>query len=278
MTDQPLVEKRLSSVLTFNDLVVAFEQLGLQKKPVIAHASLKAFGHVEGGPDSIVTGLDYTTGAFIMPTHTYKTMLTPSSGPANNAINYLRGQQWNRLAVPYHPDMPADSLMGVIPESMRRWPEARRSMHPILSFTGFRADKILETQTIAEPFAPMRALAEQDGWVLLLGVDHTTNTSIHFAEKLAGRKQFVRWALTSEGVVTCPSFPGCSAGFETIEPEVRNFTKTIKVGHAEVRAIPMRALLVRVIELIKKDRYALLCNRADCERCAEVRKALNHQV
>lgn len=278
MSEQSLLEKRLSPVLTFNDLIVAFEKLGLQKKPVIAHASLKAFGHVEGGADAVVTGLDYTTGAFIMPTHTYKTMVTPASGPMNNAINYMRGQQWNRLAVPYQPNMPADPLMGIIPESMRRWPEARRSMHPILSFTGFRADKILQTQSFAEPFAPMRALAEQDGWVLLLGVDHTTNTSIHFGEKLAGRKQFVRWALTESGVVTCPSFPGCSAGFEALEPEVRIFTNVIKVGNAEVRALPMRALLVRVIEVIKKDRYALLCNRVDCERCAEVRKTLDQGI
>jgi aminoglycoside 3-N-acetyltransferase len=111
-----------------------------------------------------------------------------------------------------------------------------------------------------------------DGWVLLLGVDHTANTCIHFAEKLAGRKQFVRWALTENGTVTCPGFPGCSAGFEIIEPEVRPFTKTIKVGEATVRALPLRALMVRVIEMIKKDKYALLCNRSDCERCAEVRK------
>ena len=259
-------------MLTFNDLIVAFETLGLQNKPVIAHASLRSFGFVEGGADSVVTGLTHTIGAFIMPTHTYKTMITPLSGPANNAINYGRGQQWNRLAEPFYPDMPVDPMMGVIPESMRRWPETRRSMHPILSFGGMRAEKILQTQTVDNPFAPLRTLVELDGWVLLLGVDHTTNTAIHFAEKLAGRKQFVRWALTENGTVTCPGFPGCSAGFQAIEPEVRSFTKSIKVGNATVQALPLRALLIRVIEVIKKDKYALLCNRSDCERCAEVRK------
>jgi len=162
--------------------------------------------------------------------------------------------------------------MGVIPESMRHWPEFRRSSHPILSFGGIRAEKILQTQTIENPFAPLRALTELDGWVLLLGVDHTANTSIHFGEKLAGRKQFVRWALTENGTVTCPGFPGCSAGFEAIEPELRQFTKTIKAGNATVRALPLRALLMRVVEIVKKDKYALLCSRPDCERCAEVRK------
>ena len=259
-------------MLTFNDLIVAFETLGLQNKPVIAHASLRSFGQVQGGADSVVTALNHTTGAFIMPTHTYKTMVTPTSGPVDNAINYARGQQWNRLAEPFYADMPADVMMGQIPESMRHWPEFQRSMHPILSFGGFRSEKILQTQTIENPFGPLRALTELDGWVLLLGVDHTTNTSLHFGEKLAGRKQFIRWALTETGTVTCPGFPGCSAGFEAIEPEVRTFTKTVKVGNAIVRALPLRALLMKVIEIIKKDKHALLCNRSDCERCAEVRK------
>ena len=83
----------------------------------------------------------------------------------------------------------------------------------------------------------------------------------------------MRWALTPTGTVACPGFPGCSAGFEAIEPEVRPFTKTITVGNAVVKALPLRALMVRVIEMIKKDRYALLCNRSDCERCAEIRKS-----
>jgi len=259
-------------MLTFNDLILAFETLGLQNKPVIAHASLRSFGHVEGGADSVVTALNHATRAFIMPTHTYKTMVTPTSGPANNALDYGRGQQWNRLSEPYHPDMPADRMMGAIPESMRHWPEFRRSMHPILSFGGMRADQILQTQTIENPFGPLRALVELDGWELLLGVDHTTSTSMHFAEKLTGRKQFVRWALTQNGTVACPGFPGCSAGFQAIEPEVRIFTKTVKVGNATVQALPLRALMIRVVEMIKKDKYALLCSRSDCERCAEVRK------
>jgi len=259
-------------MLIFNDLIVAFETLGLKKKPVIAHASLRSFGHVVGGADSVVTALAYTTGAFIMPSHTYKAMVTPTSGPANNAVNYLRGQQWNRLAESFYHDMPADSLMGVVPESLRRWPEARRSMHPILSFTGIRAERILASQTIEEPFAPIRTLVELDGWVLLLGVDHTANTSIHFAEKLAGRKQFTRWALTQNGTVTCPGFPGCSMGFQVLESQLRDVTKTIKVGDATVTALPLRPLMVKVIEAIKKDKYALLCNRQDCERCADVRK------
>jgi aminoglycoside 3-N-acetyltransferase len=63
-----------------------------------------------------------------------------------------------------------------------------------LSFSGINAGATLFTQTIYEPLDPS-GLAQQDGWVVLINVDHTSNTSIHYAEKLAGRKQFTRWAL-----------------------------------------------------------------------------------
>jgi aminoglycoside 3-N-acetyltransferase len=48
---------------------------------------------------------------------------------------------------------------------------------------------------MAEPLEASGALPEADGCVLLLGVHHTVNTSIHHAEIPAARKQFIRWAL-----------------------------------------------------------------------------------
>lgn len=261
-------------MLQFNDLILAFQELKLADKAVIAHASLRAFGEVAGGADSMVSALLYTTGALIMPTHTYKTMITPVSGPLNNAVNYARAQQWNRLAELYLPSMPVDVMMGIVPEFLRQRPNAIRSMHPILSFAGVNAKKFLQAQTLENPFAPILELANADGWVLLLGVDHTTNTAIHLAEKLAGRKQFTRWALTEDGTVACPGFPSCSTAFEALEPALRPQTVTLQVGNATVRAIPARTVILRAIEAIKQNPLALLCERTDCERCAAVREGL----
>jgi len=263
-------------VWEYNDLILAFQELKLNNKAVVAHASLRAFGQVTGGADSIATALMYSMGAVIMPTHTYKTMITPASGPANNAVNYSRAQAWNRLAEPFDPNMPADVMMGVVPESLRQRPQASRSMHPILSFAGVNAGKILQTQTLENPFAPLMEIANADGWVVLLGVDHTANTAIHLGEKLASRKQFTRWALTENGTVTCPGFPGCSAGFEALEPALRPHTVVIQVGQAAIRAMPMRMVIVQTMQAIKKDPLALLCDRADCERCAAVREGLKN--
>jgi len=115
-------------------------------------------------------------------------------------------------------------------------------------------------------------LEQADGWAVLVGVNHTVNTSIHYAEKLAGRKQFIRWALTPKGVVECPGFPGCSAGFQAIAPEMEKFTRKVKIGDALVQAVPLKMLFKVVFGQIKRDPLALLCQQEDCERCGEIRK------
>jgi aminoglycoside 3-N-acetyltransferase len=144
-------------------------------------------------------------------------------------------------------------------------------MHPIQSFAGIHADAILNSQTLFDPLAPIGALADQDGWVLLLGVDHRVNTSIHYAEKLAGRMQFIRWALLPDRVVECPGFPGDSEGFEAIAPAVEKFTRRVEIGNALVQAVHLRSLIRVVADQLKENPFALLCQRQDCERCNAVR-------
>ncbi len=256
---------------SFTDLRAALFELGLSHTPVIAHASLKAFGYVDGGADTFVRAVLDVVGALVMPTFTYKTLITPEIGPPDNGMTYGVDFNLNRMAEPFTPDMPADKQMGVVPERLRQHPRARRSLHPIQSFAGVYAEKYLAAQTLADPLGPIGALAEADGWVLLLGVDHTVNTSIHYAEKLAGRRQFIRWALLRDRVIECPGFPGDSAGFDAITPDLITVTRTVKIGNAVVQAIPLKTMFEIVIARIHADPLALLCLREDCERCSSIR-------
>lgn len=258
------------------DLLLGLRDLHLGEVPVIVHASLKSFGQVEGGAETVVSALTAVFPTVITPTFTYKTMVTPLAGPEHNAIAYGSGTDQNRMAEFFTPQMPADSLMGILPETLRKHPSASRSIHPIQSFAGINAGKILGTQTIADPLAPLGALEKADGWAVLIRVDHTVNTSIHYAEKLAGRKQFVRWALTPKGVVECPGFPGCSAGFQSIAPEMEPHARRVKIGDALVQAVPLKMLFAVVVTQLKKDPLALLCQQEDCERCGEIRKQFTH--
>lgn len=259
-------------MLTFRDFITAFRKLDIERtRPVIAHASLAAFGEVHGGVDTILGALLSSFHTFIMPAFTYQTMLIPALGPPDNAITYGSGKDTNRMTEFFRPSLPADSIMGVLAEALRIHPKAARSIHPILSFTGMNAKPILNTQTIQEPLLPIQTLREEDGWVLLLGVDQTVNTSIHYGEKLAGRNQFVRWALTPKGVVTCPGFPGCSDGFEALSPHLTESVRKVDVGGAVIQAIPLDKLVDTIYSIIKDNPTALLCEREDCERCNAIR-------
>ena len=259
------------AMLDYPALKSAFEKLGLSNKPVIAHASLRPFGEVEGGAATVLQAMLDSFAGIIMPTHTYMTQIVPEVGPPRNGITYGSGRRLNRMAEPFRPDMPADRLMGILPETLRQHPAARRTSHPILSFAGINADSALSTQTLQEPLAPIGALAERDGWVVLINVNHTVNTSVHYAEKLAGRRQFVRWALAGDRVVECPNYPGDSLGFQAIVPYLVSYTRGLEVGEGYVQALPLRSLLDVVQEILKKNPLALLCERADCERCQAVK-------
>jgi aminoglycoside 3-N-acetyltransferase len=258
--------------LILSEFSLALRRLGIPPgAPVIAHASLSAFGTLPGGATALVETLLAEFPVLLMPVFTFQTVLIPESGPPLNGLTYGSGRDLNRMAVFFSPDLPADRLMGQTPETLRRHPRARRSMHPILSFAGVGADDLLASQTLAEPLAPIAGLAERGGWVLLLGVDHTSNTSIHYAERLAGRKTFTRWALTAGRVAECPHYPGCSDGFEALAPDLELVTRRALVGSGRIQAIPLRELLERARRYLAADPLGLLCARAECERCDALR-------
>lgn len=268
-------------MITVRELFAGFQSLPIRGQAVIAHGSFKSLGQVQGGPRVVIDALARTCGTIIMPTFTYQTMVTPLVGPPNNGLDYAAEEARRNLAsfgtldaLPFRRDMPADEEMGILAETLRQHPSAKRSFHPILSFAGIHADFALERQTIYDPLAPIGALADKNGWVVLIGVDHTVNTSIHYAEKLAGRKQFVRWARLRRRILECPNFPGDSSGFNEIVNYLGNEVETVMIGSARVQAIPLNNLMDRVKILLKANPAALLCERRDCARCNAVRASL----
>ncbi|MGD2253922.1 MAG: AAC(3) family N-acetyltransferase [Anaerolineales bacterium] len=262
-------------MIGYRDFVAATRDLGLgDESRVVVHASLSAFGHVGGGPEAVVGALLATCKSVMMPTFTYQTMITPDTGPAHNGMRYGFAEERNAAAAFFHPDLPADSTIGTVAEALRRHPRAKRSSHPILSFAGVNAEAGLEAQTLEEPLAPLGWLAEMDGDVLLMGVGHKANTSIHYVERLTGRKQFIRWALTPGGVVACPGWPGCSDGFPSIAPRLQGVARQVELGPARIEAIPFRDLIHIAGGWLREDPEALLCDNIECERCAAVRTAI----
>lgn len=259
-------------MVNFREIKNGLESIEIEpSRPVLVHTSLSAIGEIQGGAATFVGALLATFESVSAPVFTYKTMVVPEDGPANNGITYGSGRYINSAAEFFRPNMPADRLMGVTAETLRNHPRARRSTHPILSFTGVNAEKYLSIQTLEEPLAPIRAMIDVSGWVVLIGVDHTANTSLHYAERLAERKQFVRWALTPYGVRECRNFPGCSEGFQEIASRVGDIARRAWLGDAEIHALPLQDLMAAALSMLEDDPFALLCDNPYCERCSDVR-------
>ena len=259
-------------MLDYSDLKPIFDSLNLSDRPVIVHSSLKPFGYIRDGADGVLRAMLGSFKSIVMPTFTYWTMITPEVGPANNAMIYGKEESLNKQAVSFKHDLQVDPMMGALPEALRNHPMATRTSHPILSFAGIHAESILATQTLFEPLAPIGALADQDGWVVLINVDHTANTSIHYAEKLAGRKQFIRWALVGDRVVECPNYPGDSTGFNAIEETLKYDVFRAEISKtAFIQAVPLKVIITAVQEILTKAPLALLCQRKDCMTCNEIR-------
>lgn len=266
-------------MISYRDLVNGLARLEVPREtPVVIHSSLSSLGSVSGGVKTVTGAILAAWQSILMPAFTFRSMLIPEQGPANNGIRYGSGKEVNRLNTPFHPDLPVDRTIGVIPDTMRTLPGALRSSHPLLSFVGVNAKGFLDAQNLQEPLGPIRMLYEQGGWVILLGVDHTANTSIHLAERLAGRKQFIRWATIPSKVVECYNVPGCSDGFYKAASLLEPITRRIALGNTQVTALPLKEMIPLLVVRIKRDPFALLCDRADCDRCSAVRNIIRHRV
>ena len=77
---------------------------------------------------------------------------------------------------------------------------------------------------------------------------------------------------------TCPGFPGCSDGFESITPQLTDVIRKVEVGEAVIQAMPLDNLIDTACAMIKENPTALLCDREDCERCNTVRASIPKPV
>ena len=260
---------------SYRDMIHALRELELESHSrVLLHASPSALPPIPGGAETIIGALLSTCETVIAPAFTLRSMVTPGVGPADNAVDYGESDDINLDAEIFSPGLSADEGPGSIPETLREHPDALRSNHPLLSFVGVNAVEALQAQTLEEPWAPIAWLAEYDADVVMLGVDHTSNVSLHYAEMKAGRRQFVRWALTPDAVVECPGFPGCSAGFQAIVPRLESIRRTTQMGEAAIEAIPLRDMINIAVGWIHEDPRALLCDRDGCPCCAAVRASV----
>jgi aminoglycoside 3-N-acetyltransferase len=176
--------------VTRDGLAADLGRLGVRPGSVLlVHSSLSGLGWVCGGAQAVVEALLDALGpdgTLVVPTHT--------NGNSEPSV-------WQRPPVPedwwpviratmpaYDPAVtPPVRQLGVVVQVARSWPGARRSAHPQDSFAavGPAAETVTAGHALDSGFgerSPLARVHDLDGDVLLLGVGHGSNTSLHLAE------------------------------------------------------------------------------------------------
>lgn len=170
-------------------LAADLRKLGVRPGSILlVHSAMRPLGWVCGGPHAVVLALRDAVGpegTVVVPTHT-----PDNSDPATWRHPSVPAEWWPtiRAELPgFDPAVTPSRWMGVIAETVRTWPGALRSDHPQVSFAalGPHAAKIVDGHPLAGMLgeeSPLGRLYHLDADVLLLGVGHESNTSLHLAE------------------------------------------------------------------------------------------------
>ena len=262
-------------MISYRDISTGLQDLGLDRStPVLAHISLPKLGEIKGGLNTLMGALLSTVDNVMMPTFTFSTLIIPENGPENNLMIYGSGRDSNLNAEVFSHNLPGDAPDNQASEALRAYPGVYRSSHPVFSFAGLGLDVVLVDHPADDLYAPIAELRKLNGWILLLGADPSANFSVHYAEKLAGRKQFTRWAMGADGIIEIPYYPGCSEGFHKINFYMQEELHTVRIADIYLHAMKVDTLLNVAVALINEDAFALLCNTINCPRCNLVRESI----
>lgn len=262
-------------MVTLHNIREAVQALGLSGRALCVHASLRSFGHVEGGPSTVVEALLAEGCTVMVPTFSW-TFAVPPSGPRRpqNAWDYDSFDQPTAgIGRVYRPDTAEIDRedMGAIAAAVVAMPGRVRGNHPLCSFAavGPLAHALIAEQRPLSVWGPFRALAEAEGFVVLMGVALDNMTLLHLAEQMAGRNPFRRWANGPDGQPMEVETGGCSAGFDSLEPVLSSFESTARVGASAWRVFPARDALDAAASAIRDNPQLTHCGDPECGRCRD---------
>lgn len=234
-------------------------QLGVEPNGVLlVHSSYRKIRPVEGGPQGVIEALLRAVGpngTLVMPTMTDgETIYNPRETPTYE--------------------------MGIIAETFWRQPGVIRSNHPGASFAAYGPlAKTICAEHLLEPphgiDSPVGRVYEADGQVLLLGVFHSENTTIHLAESLAKVPYWVSHpCVVVEGSTVktrlIAESDRCCQGFNQVDLWLNreNKQRVQRVGQADCRLIRSADIVRVCLEQLKKNPLVFLCEEGSgCDEC-----------
>ena len=233
-------------MITGAEISARLHDLGLKEGDIVLlHSSLASLGNVEGGAEVVVEAFRSVlgeTGTLVVPI-------------------FERG-------------------LGLVAEAVNNHPQAVRSLHPLacVAAIGKHAAELCahhwQAETAHAQGTPYQRIAEEGGYVCLLGVDQDRNTTLHTAEALLRLPYLTtetRTFLTPQGETTRSwnFFPGPHRNFIGLDPMLRasGRMKTGKIGDAVVRLIKSQDLIALALEAGGKDPAFVLCDNPNCPDC-----------
>ena len=282
MMDEKLLQRNLMSELdaiknskdgpvTVDSIKKDLLNLGVLKGMVLlVHSSLSSLGWVSGGPVGVILALEEALGpegTLVMPTHSGD--LTDPEKWENPPVPEGWKEIIRQTMPAFDPDLTPTRGMGIISETFRKQAGVLRSDHPHVSFTarGKQAEFITGSHGLHFGLgedSPLARVYELEGWILLLGVGHECNTSVHLAEFRAdfpGKKEIQQGApILQDGVrrwVKLNELEEKSEDFEEIGKAYQKSGGKIltgQVGNAQVELIPQQDLVDFSVEWMSENR------------------------
>lgn len=260
--DDPLARPEVSRA----ELAAQLRALGVRPGGVLlVHSSFRAVRPVEGGPAGLVQALRSALGpggTLVMPSWT-------GSGD----------EPFEAATTPAAPDL------GVVADTFWRLPGVLRSEHPFaFAAAGPHAARIVSGPLPLPPHAPespVGRVQELDGQVLLLGVGHDADTTLHLAELLAG----VPYRVPKHCTVLRDGRPArveygendhCCQRFTLADGwlRARGLQREGRVGHAHARLVRARDVVDAALEALARDPLLFLHPAdAGCYECDEARRS-----
>jgi aminoglycoside 3-N-acetyltransferase len=260
-----------SGALGRDEVLAQLASLGVERGGVLlVHTSFRAVRPIAGGPAGLIQALFAAVGPD-------GTLVMPSASSDDDAV-------FDPTRTPAAPDL------GVVADTFWRLPGVLRSTHPFaFAARGPRAAEITAGPLPLPPHipdSPVGRVHDLDGQVLLLGVSHGANTTLHLAELIAGVPYRVPRHCTvldhGEPVrIDYGENDHCCARFDFADDWLRAERLQVEgpVGHGHARLARARDIVRLACDRLTADPFLFLhAAQTGCGECDDAWAALGRRA
>ena len=231
---------------------------------LVVHTAFSSFGGRAGAPADLIAALRIAAGS-------RGTVVMPSMSDDDEQ--------------PFDPQRTPCAGMGIVADTFWRMPGVRRSDSPhAFAAVGPHAAEITAPHPIDVPHglnSPVGRAYDLDAEVLLLGVGHDANTTVHLAENIAGvRYKLPKYAtVMREGQCIREYYrevDHCCANFALLDSwlEARGHQQRGFIAGASARLVSARDVVAAALDHLRENEVVFLHPQGVCSECDEARASM----